>query len=364
MIVEEEKWVEKHLWISGRDIVRRIINNRMDNSILCLYGDGHSDNYWSFSERHHFFMTGMFGGDYINNTYTDAGKTHAYNKTNDAKIIEYRSFDQEPVVTTYSYGPEAFKFKAQSGIWRALGGKIIVERTKEHVYNSINKNEIKSIGASNIDLISEPIEQKIIEEVKLNDLYIFTRTVTSDEQSSLGWISISSLFQNRELFAGSIDKTHDWLTQHTETHLSSECIYIGLGFWGAIFGAQINVRKPNAFHCLSSKRIKGNQIYFESIEYIIEHVKDRTIKEVIIFTDVISTGTSILSLKDQLMENTNMQKSKFYAVSIISDKNQHQQAQLNQFVKVGTLCESIPIPVLPNDRLPDESIFPISFDFR
>jgi hypothetical protein len=59
IITEESDWVKKHLWVHGKEIMQRITNNRISNNIICLYGDGHNDNYWSASENHHYFMTCM-----------------------------------------------------------------------------------------------------------------------------------------------------------------------------------------------------------------------------------------------------------------------------------------------------------------
>ena len=368
MLIEEDGWVEKHLWKSGRIIVKRIVSNRKKERILCLYGDGHVDNFWSFSDRHHFFMTGCFGGDYVNQTYTEpkTGKEKAFNKLNDAKLIEYIDNNYTPQIFTLSYMPEGMVYNAQTGEWKTIISPYTIESLKEvdDVYKESEILELASSQINNIELISESIESEIIEYVKLNNLYTFTRTATSNDESSLGWVSISSLFQNKKLFAASIDKINEWIQKNTDNTGGEECILIGLGFWGAIFGSQINVRKNNLCTCISSKRIKGTQAHFESIDFIISQLNQQVIKEIIIFTDVISTGTSILALQEKLSTSLDVTKIKFYAICVIADKKQLPNKRISDFLKIGSLCTNIPIPVVSNENLPDEAIFPVSYDFR
>lgn len=363
-IHEETGWVEKHLWKSGRDIIQRIINNRIENNIICLYGDGHIDNYWPSSERHIFFMTGMFGGNYVKRTYEKDGKSISFEKTNDAKLIEFIKDNSGPNIFTFSYYPEGFDYSPQTGIWKMEVGKILVEEKTSITYPILNNTPEKDNLEKKVELISGQIQESILECIKTKNLYYFARTKTSDKESSLGWVPISALFENRELLSGSIEKIYEWVSKINKFENSDNCVLIGLGFWGGIFATQLNARRNNPCFLVSSKRIKHNHIYFESIDYILSQISSFDLMEIIIITDVISTGNSILELKQRISEKLNVSKTKFLAISIISDKNQQRLQKIEEFYKLGSLCIDLPIPVIENDKLPDESIFPVEYDFR
>lgn len=363
-IHEETGWVEKHLWKSGQDIIQRVITNKIDTNIICLYGDGHIDNYWPSSEKHIFFMTGMFGGNYVKRTYEKDGETLSFEKTNDAKIIEFTTNNLSPNIFTFSYYPEGYTYSPQSGSWRMEVGKIVVEESTSISYPALNTNTEQDILEKKVELISSQIQETILESIKTKKLYYFARTKTSDIESSLGWVPISTLFEDKELLSGAIEKINDWVNKNSKLENCENCVLIGLGFWGGIFATQLNARRNNFCYLVSSKRIKQNHIYFESIDYIINQVESLDIKEIIILTDVISTGNSILELKQRLLEKLNLTNVKFIAVSIISDKNQQRLQKIEEFHKIGSLCIDLPIPVIENDKLPDESIFPVEYDFR
>jgi hypothetical protein len=365
MIVEEKGWVEKHLWKSGFELAGRIALNRIDDTLIFLYGDGHLDNYWAYTDKHHFFMTGMFGGNYLKRTYEDklTGETISFNKTNDVKIIEYSNNKEQIEIFTVSYYPLGHKFSSQTGEWKIEKGEVVIE-TKPTI-NYPSHNTIIPLEQDNlVDLISSPIEQQIIEDIERKNLYFFARTATSNKESSLGWVSISNLFENKELFSHSIDKQFDWLVDKGIVSQESKTIFIGLGFWGSIFAAHLNVKADKICFSVSSHRIRSNHTYFESIDFVINSLSNQEVGEVVIITDVISTGNSILELKHQLSSKLPLQKTRFFAISIISDKTQPRIAQITEFKKIGSLCTNLPIPVIDNETLPNERIFPVSYDFR
>ena len=368
-ILEDETWLKKHLWKSGALIAKRILENRIDNNVLFLCGDGHLDNFWSYSPNHHFFMTGMFGGDYITNHYISKdGGVGSLNKTNDAKVIQYDETNLNlKQIFTFNYEPEGYIFSSQTGKWKLEKGEIRIEANKSINYPNNQKEEEtiapKTARINYIQCISSSIEDKIIEEIRIKGLFTISRTATSEKESSLGWISISNLFQNHELFCSSIEKMKDWIIKNGVTNFEN-CIICGLGFWGSVFGTQLGAVTGILSFCIASKRIKINDNYFESIEYIKEEVKDKQFNTVIILTDVISTGNSIITLKSELSSKINLSAAKWYSMSVLSDKTQERLQNITEFESIGSLCVSLPIPVINNDQLPDESIFPITFDFR
>jgi hypoxanthine-guanine phosphoribosyltransferase len=363
IITEENNWVKKHLWTAGKEIMQRITNNRLSDNIVCLYGDGHSDNYWSASTSHHYFMTGMFGGNYLERTYVSNGETISFEKTNDARILEFKNW-KAPDIYTFSYYPVGSKYSPHSGAWGMEPGAVVVEEKTSIYYPQHTEKVVADPMESKIDVISQQIQENIIEIIKAKNLYFFARTVTSPTESSLGWVSISSLFEAKGLLSASNDKIYEWLSKQSAPSNTEDCILIGMGFWGGILASQLNARRNNKCFLVSSRRIPNNTNYFESIDYVIDSIRETDFNEIVIVTDVISTGNSILRIKEKITLNFGNKCKKFIAISVLSDKNQQRLQQLNEFDKIGSLCINMPIPVIDNDKLPDESIFPIEYDFR
>lgn len=368
MIIEDDKWVKKHLWGSGMKMIKRIIENRIDKNILCLYGDGHLDNYWSYNNKHHFFMTGMFGGNYLTNHYVLNGQIRTYHKTNDAKVIQYDLNDfANPTIYNFSYLPEGYDYSAQTGEWKFVQDAIRVENSKTIIYPTTSVSGHSSVPEQekkeHIECISQVVQDKILDEIRFKDLFSISRTVTSEKESSLGWVSISNLFQNHELFCLSIEKMREWIINNG-IEVGENTILCGLGFWGAVFSTQLGARTGIRSYCISSKRIRSSTNYFESINYIKDEINGKNFKNIVLVTDVISTGNSILILKEELSNILSTKQTKWFSLSVLSDKTQERLRNINEFEKIGSLCISLPIPVVDNDKLPDESIFPITFDFR
>ncbi|MBL0884604.1 MAG: hypothetical protein IBJ16_14885 [Chitinophagaceae bacterium] len=255
-------------------------------------------------------------------------------------------------------------YNPQSGEWKAQSGKTVIEQKTSITYPVENIQPLPDAQDKRVESISSHIQDTILENVKTRNLYFFARTMTSATESSLGWVSISSLFEVKDLLAASIDKIYLWIERIFPLDQSKKPILIGLGFWGGILASHINARRDSSCFLISSHRIPHNQVYFESINYVVDSLVGVDFDSVIIITDVISTGNSIVRVKKELETKYPSQCKKFVAVSVLSDKNQHRLQQLNEFYKIGSLCIDLPIPVIDNDKLPDHSIFPVEYDFR
>lgn len=374
-IVDSENWVENHFWKSGFNIVERCYKKRKGSLTLWFFGDGHLPDFWSYNDFHHFFMTGMIGGNYINPIYKDpkSGNVVPFNKTNEAKVI-FVSSSNDIKINTYSYRSKGYVYSPHTGSWEHTLSEIrLVDNPFEKISLPEYPDEAGQPSASrSIDtitnLISTSVQEEIISQIRERKLYSFNRYATSSSEVSLGWVSITKLFENRELLSRCIDKTVFWLNNLKNINLVSEdSIFIGIDFWGAIFASQASMMKNIDNYCIATKSKSQHNILLEKPEFLGYKIQSRSssLKSIVLFTDVISTGNTVLSIKEKISNYLgNSDNVNWVALSIISDMNQTRKVELNNFTALGSLCTSLRIPILKIDELPDEGILPVKYDIR
>jgi hypothetical protein len=377
ILTEEEGWVKKHLWTSGNKIFERCLNTRKEAATIWFFGDAHIPDFASIN-NHHIFMTGMIGGDYTSRAYIKNNNPISYNKTNEVKLIELKKGDNSPIIYTFTYKPTGFDYDPHTGQW-----EMAQSRTRDLPHQSFakkNSNENKPLLDSTLNYqpklsdslteqISSSIQTAIIEQIKLKKLYSFNRYATSNEESSLAWISIHRLFENKELLCGCISKSYEWLKKSYSEFNNSNCIFIGINFWGGILASQVSIETGIRNFCLATKSDGRHNNFFETIECTCETIKqlkeEESIKYIFFFTDVISTGKTIYDLKNEIGKSLNLSDQvTWVAISIISDKKQFRRFDLSSFNKIGTFCSDLRIPIISNDDLPEEHILPVKYDIR
>lgn len=354
--LEEIGWEDSHLWKSGSKIVERIFNKRQECLTFWFFGDGHAPDFTSFNNFHHFLMTGMIGGNYVNPTFKDKdGNLKSYNKHTEVKLV---LINEEITINTIFYKPKGNTFDPHTGEWQSVKSKIRIE---ENISVKIKEDDKPpAVGPNDIktELISDSVQREIIETIKLKKLYSFNRYSTSDEDVSLGWVAIPRLLESRELLNRCIDKSILWLKDEISVLNTKSSILIGLDTWGSIFATQISVRENIKNYCVATKDGGRHNVHFESIEALCDRIKEiKEMKYIIFFTDVVATGNTIIQLKKKL-EVVTQGDVKWICVSLISDKSQKRVKNFDEFNSVGTLCSDLILPLVKKSQLPDESILP------
>lgn len=354
--LEEIGWEDNHLWKSGSKIVERIFNKRHDSLTFWLFGDGHAPDFASFNDFHHFLMTGMIGGNYVNPTFKDKdGEVKAYHKHTEVKLI---LVNDDITINTISYKSKGNTFDPHTGEWKGAISKIRIEENLSVKVKEEDKTPVVKPSDIKTELISDSVQKEIIETIKLRNLYSFNRFSTSEEDVSLGWVSIPKLLENRELFNRCIDKSIVWLKEDKKLILDKNTLLVGLDPWGSIFATQVSVREGVRNYCVATKDGGKHNVHFERIDALCDRLKDfKEVKNIIFFTDVVATGNTIIQLKKRL-EQVLPNDVKWICVSIISDKNQKRVKNFDEFNLVGTLCSDLILPLIKKSELPDESILP------
>lgn len=371
--LDGENWVEEHLWKSGTYLAERIYKRRKEGLTLWLFGDGHLPQFWSFSKYHHFFMTGMFGGNYIKTTFKDtSGQIKAYNKTNQAKVIECNLLDNTLVLHTYNYSTNQYENNPHLGTWDHIASEIREVDNVFEKYSAMTKNEPTFSTSAHVNpdsvtqRISSSVEEEIISQIRDRKLYTFNRYATSSTEVSLGWVSINKLFEKNELLSRCIQKMAEWISKVLGSSFDrTNTIFIGIDFWGAIFASQSSIILNIENYCIATKSRNEHNILFEKPEFLCEKLsgKKNDLKNVVIFTDVISTGNTVISIQQKINDCLALRDNiNWIAVSIISDVKQPRKVEINNFFALGSLCINLRIPILNVSDLPSLDILPNKYD--
>lgn len=375
VVNEEDNWVDKHLWKSGNLIVERCYLKRKGSLTFWFFGDGHLPDFWSYNDYHHFLMTGMIGGNYLNPTYKDsAGVSISFNKTNEAKVIQIDTETKAIKIHTFSYKSKGINLSPHVGMWDSNVSDLrIVDNPFEKQIKP--QEEIASqIGAEKksfdtiTTLVSQSVEDEIINQIRDKRLYSFNRYATSKKEVSLGWVSISKLFESKELLSRCIEKSVKWLDDLPGISISKEnTIFIGIDFWGAIFASQASIIKDVENYCIATKSKGQHNVLLEKPEFLCNKLQEKKMKlvNIVLFTDVISTGNTVLSIQQKIRDCLEQKDNlNWIALSIISDVKQGRNIELNNITALGALCKNLRIPILNTEDLPDETILPIKYDIR
>ncbi len=373
IVTEEIGWVDNHLWKSGNLLVERIYNKRKSCFTFWFFGDGHIPDFWSYNDFHHFLMTGMLGGNFVNPTFTTkTGDIVPFNKTNESKVVLINNIDKTISINTYQYKSRAHKYSPHTGYWEHTVSDI---RLVDNPFLRDNKNtdsfkgniSLTKSSDTSTSLISQSVQEEIINQVRERRLYKFDRYATSESETTLAWISLTDLFESNELLSRCIQKSIFWLSEIIDLD-NSATLFIGIDFWGSIFSSQASVIRNVSNYCVASKARSKHNALFEKPEYLKNRLSStiQSYQNIVLFTDVVSTGNTVVNIKDEIIEVLELEENKFnwIAVSIISDIKQIRNVKLNKFKSIGSLCTDLRIPILENDELPDVNILPIKYDLR
>lgn len=351
---EENDWTGRHIWKSGYPIKERIakIRGKCVGKTIWFFGDAHLPDFINFPENPSviYLMTGQFGGNY---TQPVSGGT-AYKLYHQVTSLTLSDNLAQRVV--FSYGPKGFQYSPHIGEWTSAESKIQFQLA------TIAKAKLKNEKANIIVPVGLSIEDEIYDEVKNAELYRFGKFVTSEKNVALGWISINSLFGNTILLSNGIDKIVEWLKK-TITLDNEVELFIGCGFWGGILASNVSVRTQVRSHTISSFVGLPNKCpHEESIEFLLSKSLDiDKIKRIVIFTDVVSSGETLIALKTKF-EEVSERKFEWSAVAILIDAQNVSEQFQDSFKICGALCTKLKMPVISRSLLPDDEIYPPRMD--
>ncbi|GAB3333014.1 hypothetical protein GCM10027429_13090 [Marivirga atlantica] len=347
--VSEENWSDKHQW-SQAGFLRSRINNIPGVLKIWFFGDTHFPDHL-FYESALFVMTGRFGGS--TNSESQLSRQ--------CKVVNIDEGSNIKNIATYNFRMTTHEDSAMNGYWSSEVSEIrTIQTSKNDREVPVTKTPIApTINFDDIDKISDTIEKKIIERIKNLDLYSFGRFKTSNDNTSLGWISINQLLNEQKILSSIVSKSVSRI-ENLLNHSVSETAIIGLDFWGAIIGSQVSVRTGIKHFCLATR---GHGQYHSNLEIkntLLEEIIPN-LKSIVVFIDVISSGSTVNKTIEAIKQLNGI--IEFHLISVISNNNQLKSEFSRNLNSKGTFCLDLKIPVLNNIELPDEDILPPNIDF-
>lgn len=347
----EDDWATNHFWAKAAHLRNRI-NSQKGLKKIWLMGDTHMPDHLRYQYDDLFYvMTGRFGGS------TDSRRPSYLFRQ--CKIVSTKERHQD-IVTTFSFEMSSHEDSSMGGKWKHEVSDIRSLNTPGRAMEKVTLDGVntESKGRSSVELISDVIQETLVNRVIEFDLYSFGRFITSSNKTSLGWISINPLLNETKILASIVTKTSDRLFEKILC-APDEAAIIGIDFWGAIIGSQVSVLSGITHYCIATR---GNGQYHTSMEFKNQlfHDKVKAVAEIVIISDVISCGGTIEKVVSSILQVN--AKVKIHVVSVVANTSMNFVDQPN-IVSFGSFCVAIKIPIVANDFLPDERMLPANIDF-
>jgi len=353
-IINQAPWDEensgyhsKHFWMSGGYLVRRLsTNGNVKRKLICFSGDVH---------RHEFNIT---EGE-IKRAISSVGSLNIIPPKPD--LIKPKESKLPPsvrVVEVDSLNSFLFEYRLKGHFGRSNEGKWEYKPEEKNTRTLESEVDIKPNGGNSKQLIKDEdcenkyhllckkLEIEIDEAVRERGAYEFGIFNTNSEYSSLAWISIQKLVNNSLLYPSIVYQMSNKINEIVEN--KSVAILIGLDTWGAILASRLSLATGIRNCCVG---INTNRNSYDDLESINEKLKEKIEpkKDIFVISDVLSTGSSVKNIFDEL--NTGSDKN-WYSVSIICDIEQDRHGKMDAFKRVYYACGNILIPILPKSKLP------------
>lgn len=324
---EETDWHNNHVWINGstlRDRIKRV----KTKSTIWFHGDVHASDQKIIGDEI-FVLTSKFGG-----------KTDTSEQRRQAVLISINETDI--FKTTCNYEFPTHHQNQRLGDWKCF--------EKQELRKSIPVEHHKSLNESEFSAYNHEVEKEILRLVKELELYKFGRFHVSEDYVSLGWVDINKLMCDKELLNRISDKSYELIKSKISSS-NEETLFLGIEIIGGILASQLSVRFNirNSIIPIRSKSDHYSQFEF-SHSSAFEDIK--TIKDLVIFIDIISSGSTINSLVEEIIsKNTEIN---IHVISIISNDIENKVISIPKTKSYNTFCSNLKIPIIKHSEMPDE----------
>lgn len=372
---EEEKWHERHYWLSAIPLRERITEYRVGKQTLWLYGDTHSPDHIMPLKGSYHVVTGRFGTTIAR--YSQISRQ--------AKVIRiFDSADNLPEVLTLEVDMRTHKPQTQICRWNPVLG-IIRNWTKLEPYSSevhsatnsmderkpsgIEEHLLSIAKEYKIDLLNVDLDKSLIDIIEEKGLYTLGRFHTSEDNISLSWISIGPLLNSTGVIASIIKQMDAWimqiLVQNPDIN-KANVVLLGMDCWGSVLASELSVVTGIKNYCVAAR---GRGAFHTEGELISEGVaKKLSEHKIIIFVcDVLATGHSIKYVYDDIQSKWKAMHlspdNRWFCLSILMDERNARRADCAFIETFGTTCKNLRMPVVAKEELPNASILPPTISF-
>ncbi len=329
---EESNWHGNHVWIKANSLHDRIRRLKAKN-IIWFHGDVHAGDARNI-DNETFILTSKFGC-----------KTDYSEQKRQANLLFLEEDSISRITCNYEFPTHNQNLH--------LGDWILSKKHEVRKITEIKKVEEKSED-ENLQSINKEVEDSIIRKIKEKELYQFGRFKVNKDEISLGWIDISKLLTDKELLNRITDKCYELITSfHIQ---NSESLFLGLEIIGGILASQLSVRF-NINNSIIPVRTKKD--YYSEFEFSYYTKSEwSSIKNIVIFIDLISSGKTITDLiKEIISLNKNIN---IHIITVISNDIKGKLIKIPNTKSYNTFCAKLKIPVVRESEMPDEELIKLN----
>lgn len=325
---EETNWHENHVWIKAstlRDRIKRIETA----STIWFHGDVHASDPKSIGNEV-FVLTSKFGGKKDQSEQRRNAIVISIDENHISKILcryEFPTHGQNPSLGDWHCG--------EKQELRLLNPVVEPVKKAENVLTSYNQE----------------IEKEILRVIRSKNLYKFGRFHVSEEYISLGWVEIIKLMSDKTLLSRIADKSHEIIKSNISDPFH-DTLFLGIEIIGGILAAQLSVRF-DASNSIIPIRTKSE--HYSEYEFSHSSAFDslKSMKNVVIFIDLISSGKTVISLVDEIKDKNS--SINIHVICVISNNVTGRLNRIPNTKSYHTFCASLKIPIIKHSDMPDEN---------
>lgn len=333
---EEVDWHTNHVWIAGNSLRDRIKRLKTKYTIW-FHGDVHASDQ-KIIEDETFVLTSKFGS-----------KPDQSEQKRQAILLSVIDSNISKITCNYEFPTHNQNHRL--GDWNCS--------ELNELRKAVPIVQTKKSAEENIFAFNQEIEKEILRLIKDRELYKFGRFHVSEEYISLGWVDINKLMNDKDLLNRISDKSYELICSKISGS-SEETLFLGVDIIGGILASQLSVRF-NVKNSIIPVRNKSDHysIFEFSHSPAFENIKN--IKNVVIFIDIISSGSTIGSLVSEIIaENSEIN---IHVISVISNDIRNRVISIPNTKSYSTFCSKLKIPIIKHEDMPDKEFVKPNLNF-
>jgi orotate phosphoribosyltransferase/predicted MPP superfamily phosphohydrolase len=324
---EESNWHSNHIWVAGNTLRDRLKKLKTKCTIW-FHGDVHASDQKIIDDEI-FVLTSKFGSK----------PDHSEQKR---QAILLSILDGHISKITCNYEFPTHNQNPRLGDWNCSDSNEL--RIVSPILQSKKKEE-EDLSAHN-----QEIEKEILRLIKERELYQFGRFKINDGYISLGWVDIIKLMNDKVLLNRISDKSYALIKSKIKEE-SENLLLLGIDIIGGILASQLSVRF-NVKNSIIPVRTKPD--HYSVFEFLHSKAFDNisNIENIVIFIDIISTGSTINSIIDEIISQN--PSINIHVISIISNDIKNRIISIPHTKSYTTFCSNLKIPMIKSEDMPDE----------
>lgn len=350
----EPEYLNRHTWQGAGYFRERLSAVRGSSPTVWISGDIHKPDALLSKSIYHI-VTGRLGAP------PDSVKSAIERQARLISII-----DDKVLVSTFEFNIRTHEDQAQVGAWSCAVSGGGIRRIDTDVESKRTDHGIALVGhdvevQSNFwDVLSEDLESTVESRVAELELYSLGKFVTSPNFVSLSWISVGPLLNQTGMVDSIVSAMFSWCCTKidvAEKDVSADqFLFVGIDCWGAVIASQLSVKSGCPNFCVAARNGGRHASNWERVSKRLVPRLERC-RYIIFVADVISSGATIRGLRDEIAslwreDHGDTALPPFLCICVFTDP--FVEKGIDFTLGNAAVCLSIPMPVLPADRVPSD----------